>query len=464
MNLMLRYLFTDRIYYRTLLRLAVPIIFQYLISSSMNIIDVAMIGQLGDTAVAGVGLSNQAFFIMTLAMFGISSGSAIFTAQYWGQGDLSSIKRVLAICLGMAITASALFTAMGYLIPEAFLSVFSKDPAVVELGGQYLSIVSMSYVVTAITYAYSAVLRSTQEVRLPMVISSSAILFKTILSYMLIFGYLGLPQLGVEGAAIGTVVARYLECIILLALTYKRKTPAAVTFKDLRGYNRPFLRKFFRTVLPVTFNELAWSLGVTVYTIVYARISTEAIAAVNIVFSIENLAFVSFLAISDATGIMIGNQIGAGKEETAYDYGRRSLTLGVIGALLIGLAIFLNIDRITQIYNISETSLRYTANVLMVSAGVLWLRVSNLLIIVGILRSGGDTRFGMGLDLISLWMIGVPLSLISGLVLHLPIHWVYLIVNAEELVKFLIGLNRVKSRRWINNLVRPVQLESTADI
>jgi len=173
---------------------------------------------------------------------------------------------------------------------------------------------------------------------------------------------------------------------------------------------------------------------------------------------------VSFLAISDATGIMIGNQIGAGKEDTAFDYGRRSLTLGVIGALLIGLTIFLNIDRITQIYNISETSLRYTGNLLIVSAGVLWLRVSNLLIIVGILRSGGDTRFGMGLDLISLWMIGVPLSLISGLVLHLPIHWVYLIVNAEELVKFIIGINRVKSKRWINNLVRPVRLEPTADI
>lgn len=452
---MLSFLFADKVYYRTLLRLAIPIIFQYMISASMNIIDVAMIGQLGETSVAGVGIANQAFFIMTLVMFGISTGSAIFTAQYWGQDDTAGIKRVLALCLVMALAAAALFTAMGLLIPGLFLSVFTRDQAVVQIGSRYLNIVSLSFVVTAITYAYSAVLRSTQQVKIPMVVSSSAILLKTILAYLLIFGHLGFPQLGIEGAAISTVIARYLECGFLLILTYRRRTPAAITPSDLRGYDRAFLRRFFRTVLPVTFNELAWALGVTVYTIVYARISTEAIAAVNIVFSIENLAFVAFLAISDATGIMIGNQIGAGKEEIAFDYSRRSLILGVIGALLIGLAIFLNIDRIIQIYNISETALRYTANILMVSASVVWLRASNLLIIVGILRAGGDTRFGMGLDLISLWAIGVPLSIIGGLVLHLPVHWVYLLVNTEELVKFIIGIQRVKSRRWIINLVRP---------
>ena len=458
---MLRYLFTDKTYYRTLIRLAVPIILQYVISSSMNIIDVAMIGQLGETAVAAVGLSNQAFFIMTLVMFGISSGTAIFSAQYWGQRDVASIRRVLGLCLGMAASAAMVFTVIGVFIPDRFLGIFTEDRAVVALGSQYMGIVGFSYLVTSITYSYSAVLRSTEEVRLPMLISSSAILFKTVLSYLLIFGHLGLPKLGVAGAAIGTLVARYLECVVLLYFVYRKKTSAAIRPADIRGYDPSFLKKFFRTVLPVAFNELAWSLGVTVYTVVYARISTEAIAAVNIVFSIENLAFVLFLAISDATGIMIGNQIGAGREDRAFDYGRRSLTIGIIGAMLIGAVVFFNINNITQIYKISDVSLGYTQKVMAVSAAVMWLRVSNMLIIVGILRPGGDTRFGLGLDLISLWLIGVPLALIAGLVWHLPVYLVYLVVNTEELVKFIIGLRRVASRRWINNLVKPALADLT---
>ncbi len=429
----------------------------------MNIIDVAMIGLLGDTSVAAVGLSNQAFFIMTLVMFGISSGTAIFSAQYWGQRDVASIRRVLGLCLGMAAVAALIFTGVGVLVPGSFLGVFTKDQAVIGLGSQYMRIVGFSYLITSITYSYSAVLHSTEEVRLPMIISSAAILFKTILSYLLIFGHLGLPKLGVEGAAIGTLIARYLECIVLLLFVYRRKTTAAMKPSDLRGYDRVFLGKFFRTVLPVAFNELAWSLGVTVYTVVYARISTEAIAAVNIVFSIENLAFVLFLAISDATGIMIGNQIGAGREDHAFDYARRSLTIGIVGAILIGGVIFLNINNITQIYKISEISLEYTKKVLAISTAVMWLRVSHMLIIVGTLRPGGDTRFGLALDLISLWVIGVPLALVAGLVWHLPVYLVYLVVNTEELVKFIIGLRRVASSRWINNLVKPALVDPILD-
>jgi len=460
---MLRYLFTDRQYYRVLLRLAVPIVLQYVISSSMNIIDVAMIGQLGESAVAAVGLSNQAFFIMTLVMFGISSGSAIFSAQFWGQGDLPSIRRVLGLCLGIALAAAAIFTVIGVGFPGGFLGIFSTDPAVIEIGSRYLRIVGLSYIATAITYSFSAVLRSTQNVRLPMIISSLAILLKTVLSYLLIFGHLGLPKLGVEGAAIGTTIARLLECSVLLVMVYRRKTPAAITPHDLRGYEQPFLRKFFRTVLPVMINELAWSLGITVYAVVYARISTEASAAINIVLSIENLAFVIFLAISDATGIMIGNQIGAGSDQKAFEYGKRSLTIGIIGAVLIGLLVYFNIPNIVRIYNLSAVSLGYMSQVLTVSAGVMWVRVSNLLSIVGILRPGGDTRFGMVLDISSLWGIGVPLALITGLWLKLPVWLVYLIANTEEFVKFAIAIRRVASRRWINNLVNAPALDLAAE-
>lgn len=447
--------FRDRAFFKALFRLALPIVAQNIISASMNLIDVAMIGQLGETSVAAVGLANQVFFILILIFFGISTGSAIFTAQYWGQKDVASIRRVLGICLTLAVGVSAVFTVISLSFPRQFLGVYTKDMLVVGLGSNYLRIVCASYVVTAVSFSYASILRSTEEVRLPMFVSICAILIKTGLGYLLIFGRLGFPELGIMGGAVSTVVSRYFECAFLVTLAYRRKTAAAAALKELNGFTGGLFRRYLRTVLPVAFNEFMWSLGMTTYNLVYARISTEAIAAMNIVSSIENLAFVLFLALSDATGILIGNRIGAGEEEKAFNYARRSLMIGFLGAILMGTAIILAKDTVIHIYKISDLSLRYVNTVLVISAATMWVRVSNLLVIVGVLRAGGDTRFGMFLDLSSVWAIGVPLALLGGLVFHLPVYYVYLMVMSEELVKLGIGLWRFSSRRWINNLIRP---------
>ncbi len=459
---MLSQLFRDRLFYNALFRLALPIVAQNIISASMNLVDVAMIGQLGETSVAAVGLANQAFFILILILFGISTGSAIFTAQYWGQKDVANIRRVLGICLALAAGASTVFTVISLSFPRQFLSIYTKDLAVIELGSDYLRIACASFIVTSVSFSFASILRSTEEVRLPMFVSIGAIILKTGLGYLLIFGRLGFPELGVLGGAVSTVVSRFFECAVLITLSYRRRTAAAATLKELNGFTGSLIGKYFRTVMPVAFNEFMWSLGMTTYNLVYARISTEAIAAMNIVSSIENLAFVLFLALSDATGILIGNRIGAGEEEIAFHYARRSLTLGVLGAVLMGSLIILGKDVVIHIYKISEVSLLYVNTVLIISAATLWIRVSNLLVIVGILRAGGDTRFGMFLDLSSVWAIGVPLALLGGLVFHLPVYYVYLMVMSEELVKLVIGIWRFSSRRWINNLVRPAAPAPTA--
>ena len=453
---MFRLLFQDRMFYRVLLRLAVPIILQNFITAAMNIIDVAMIGQLGETAVAAVGLSNQAFFVLTLLLFGISSGSAIFTAQFWGQRDVPNVRRVLGLCLLLGVSGGAVFTIIAVGFPDAFLGIYTRDLAVIEAGSPYLRISGLGYILTAITFSYASILRSTEEVRLPMLVSVIAILFKTVLSYLLIFGHLGFPQMGILGGAIGTVAARLLECVLLISLTYLRKTAAAASLREMNGFKGGYLRKYIKTAMPVVFNELAWSLGITTYNMVYARIGTEAIAAMNIVFSIENLAFVAFIGISEATGIMIGNRIGAGEEGAAFQYARRSIILGVVGALLIGGLILLSSGTILSIYNISDTARDYSHKVLIISALSLWLRVTNLLIIVGVIRAGGDTRFGMLLDVSSIWLVGVPLALLGGFVFHLPVYHVYLLIMAEEAIKLAIGLYRFASKRWINNLVRGI--------
>lgn len=189
---------------------------------------------------------------------------------------------------------------------------------------------------------------------------------------------------------------------------------------------------------------------------VYGRIGTDAIAAVNIAASIEGLAFVIFIGISDACGIMVGNRIGANEEQLAYTYARRTIKISTIGAVLMGMLILVGSDTILSFYKLSATSLAYAHNILMVMGFLLWLRVSNMILIVGVLRAGGDTRFGLFLDAGTIWLVGVPLAVIGGMVLHLPIHIVYLLVVLEEVIKYAVAMWRFGSRRWINNLARAV--------
>lgn len=447
-------MFKDHSYYAALFRIALPIIAQNFVSSLLNVIDVTMIGQLGEVSIASVGLANQVFFLMILMLFGAYSGVGVFTAQFWGKRDVTSIRKVLGIGLMIGLTGSLLFTVLALLLPRPVLNFYTQDPAVIDAGSSYLGIVGWSYCITAVTFAYSSVLRSTGHVRVPMVVSIAALSLKTLLNYGLILGNLGLPALGVEGAAIATLIARLVEMTALLVVVYVRKLPPAARIAEMIGFSREFLARVLKTSLPVLFNEMLWSLGVTTYNMVYGRIGTEAIAAVNVASSIESLAFVLFMGIADATGILIGNRIGAGDEEHAFSSARQSLLLTVTGAILVGLVILVVSQPILGFYNMSEQAALNARNILRVMGLALWIRTTNLVVFIGVLRAGGDTRFCLVLDAGSVWLVGVPLALLGGLVLGLPVYQVYLMVVAEEAVKLGIGFWRFLSRRWITNLVQ----------
>ncbi len=444
----------DRFYYTTLLRISLPIVAQNLITSSLNLIDVAMIGQLGETAIASVGLANQIFFLLMLMLFGTYSGVGVFTAQLWGKGDRQGIHKVLGIGLGIGLTGSFLFSLLALGAPRTALGLYTQDPAVIATGASYLRIVGWAYMIFAVTAAFSSILRNTGFVRVPMVVSITALSLKTLLNFGLIFGNFGLPKLGVEGAAIATLVARLLECVLMLSVSYLRKLPPAAKLRELVGFDRAFLTHVLKTSLPVLVNETLWSFGITTYNMVYGHIGTDAVAAVNIVASIENLAFVIFMGVSEATGIMIGHRIGAGEEHRAFGYARQTLIMSTIGAIMLGGTLILLSDFILSFYKLSDASLANAQNILRVIGSLLWIRVGNMTIIVGVLRAGGDTRFSMILDAGTVWFVGVPMAIIGGLVLHLPIYVVYLMVMCEEMVKWGIGIWRVASKRWINNLVQ----------
>jgi putative MATE family efflux protein len=442
--------FGDREFFAVLIRIALPITIQQLALSLLNAIDVLMIGQLGETAVAGVGLANQVFFLMNLLLFGIVSGSAIYTAQFWGRRDLVGIRQVMGIGLLLSVSAGLAFTVVALAAPQLALGFYSNDPAVIDQGSAYLRIVGLSYVVTAVTFIFSAVLRSTEHVRLPTAVSVAALSLKTLLAYVLIFGWRDLPPLGVVGAAVATCVARYLECAALLFLTYARRTPAAARPRELFGAGRAFVRRFLGTTAPVVLEEMAWSLGITTYYAIYARIGTDSIAAVNIASTIEGLAFVAFIGLGNAAAIMIGNRIGAGELAQATLYAGRFVRLAFMMGILAGLFVLVASGPILSLFKIAPETRALAHAILIAMACILWAKASNMVMIVGIMRSGADTRFAFVADVAPMWLLGVPMALAGAFVLHLPALYVYILAMSDELSKFFISLWRVRSGRWIH--------------
>lgn len=445
--------FRDKEFFRAMLAIAAPVALQQLITAGLNMIDVLMVGQLGETPVAALGLANQIFFLLILFLFGVTSGMSIFTAQFWGKGDVEQIRHVLGMCLMIAVSVAALVSLAAILVPERLMGFYTEDDEVIKLGSDYLRIVGFSYVFTAISVSYISVLRSITQVALTVVVAVLALMLKTILAYLFIFGIAGLPALGVRGAALGTCIGWVFESILLLTLVYVRRTPLAANPSSLFNFDRPFLFRVLKTSMPAAINEILWSFGITTYNAVYARIGTAAIAAVNINATIEELMFVLFIGLGNACSVMVGNKIGAGGKEMAFEYGRRFTILGVIVVLIGSLIVFSLRETIIGLYQISPAAADSLRGLMLVFALSSWLRVFNFMLFIGAMRAGGDTRYAMLTELFSIWAVGVPSALIGGFVLHLPVYWVYAMVLLEEVVKAIIIFRRFLSRKWIHDLV-----------
>lgn len=442
-------------FYRTMMTIAAPIALQSLIGTSLNMVDTMMIGSLGAESIAAVGIANRIFFLFILFVFGGFSGMSIFTSQFWGQKDLKNIHRVQGIMLSFGFLVSGLFMILALVFPRQIMRIFIDDPEVVRLGVSYLRIIAWSYPLTAITFAYSYSSRSVHRTKLPMAASMVALSMNTLLNYTLIYGHFGFPRLGVAGAATATVISRAIEMTILLGIIYLRKGhPLAASRKEMRDYDLPMVKRVIKTAAPVFINEATWALGVTVYYIAYGFLGTEAVAVVQICYVVSDFFQSLFMGIGNAAAVMIGNEIGAGKESNAYQYGAKYLRMSVVLAIAIGAALYFSRTWIVQFYSLDAETMDSLMKALAVVAAFQLPKMFTFVMIVGVLRSGGDTRYCMIVDLIGIWAIGVPLAFISTLVWHLPVHWVLACVFFEEILKSFITIPRFKSKRWVNNVIR----------
>ena len=464
MNL-IKNMLKDKAFLSKTFAITVPIALQNLLNNVLNLVDTLMIGRLGETTVAAVGLANKVFFVFSLLMFVICSGSGILAAQYYGKRELVNIRRVLKISLMIGIGASFLFVIPGLLCPSLVMRIFTPSEETIAIGATYLIFIALSYPLTAVTNCYVAILRSMNYVKLPVVITSIAIMVNITFNYGLIFGKLGMPKLGVAGAAIATLLARVVEVCALLIIVYMHKagdggvgdfvhTKYIKVKENGKAFlHHSFVMKYLSTAAPVIANEFMWGLGVTMYSLVYGRMGDSAMAAITITGTVEQVALVFFFGVCSAAAVILGNEMGANQLKRAEEHAKYYMVL-LFGLTLVGATVTLLVkEPVIAIFEMSDTVNQYIRLCITAFALYMPIRMLNCLIIVAILRSGGDTKAALFLDVTSVWLIGIPMAVLGGMILGLPIYLVYAMIMIEEIYKLILGFLRYRKKKWLRNIV-----------
>lgn len=445
-------LFNDKIFYKSLFTIAIPIMLQNLVNSFVNMVDTVMIGQLGTVEIAGVGLANNFFFLLNMLLFGAASGAGVFTAQFWGKKDIAGIRKNTGLCIIIVVLIASFFTLVSLFAPEQVLRLYTKDPAVIKTGAEYLKTVAPCFIPFAISFVFTLVMRTIEKVKLAMVVTVVSLSANMLLNWVLIFGIGPFPALGVKGAALATVSARLIEVILLVSISYSKKYALAGTLKELFGFDLLFVKRYFIIALPVIINELLWSVGVALQSVIFARTHTDAIAAFNIVNTLSQLTWVVFIGLGNGGSVLIGKKIGEGQEQTARDYASR-LTL-FAPLLAIGVALFIIPISWTLplFFNVSENVFVIISGMIIILACSYPFRAFNMSMIIGVCRAGGDTVYSVFYDIIFTWLVTLPLAAAASFIFGLPAWVVYLCVASEDPLKMIFGIARLRSGKWLHNV------------
>ena len=443
----------DKAFLKTMFILALPITLQSFITSSLNLVDTMMVGSLQETAISAVGLANKYMFIFTLCIMGVNAGANVFMSQLWGKRDVKGIKTFLGLDITVGLIVAGLFGGLAFFGPHIIMGVMSGDLEVMALGERYLQIVAVSCIFMSITQAYSTALRSTEQTRLPMYGSLIGVAINIILNWVLIFGKLGMPELGVQGAAWATMIARLIEMIFVVGMVYITKNKVAAHFRELFNYKWATVVTYFRTSWSVILNELIFSCGSAAYSIAYAKISTNASATMQISGTIIDMFFIFLTGIGTAAAIMIGNKIGAQEEDRAKEYATHVGRLTPFIGITLGIGLWLLAPIVPTWFKIQPETYQDTVMVLRIMALFMPLRTFNAIMIIGVFRGGADTMYSMLVQAGTILCYSVPLAFIGAVGLKWAVYSVFFLVCTEEIVKVPFEFWRLKSGRWIRNVV-----------
>lgn len=447
-------------FYRQVVALAAPIVLQNLITSTLAMADTFMVGLLGEQPMAAVALANIPLFVVQLFVFGVQSGATVLISQYWGKQDRDAINRVMGVAFWVAGAVSLLVALVLGVWPEQFLSLFGKDRALIQLAAEYGRIAGFSYFINSFSMVYIAAFRSMEYPRLGMYILMTSMACNTFLNWVLIFGNLGAPAMGVEGAAMATLIARCVEVAIMAAHILRGRyfrMKAALIFAP----GMEMARRFVRYGGPVVLNETLWGIGTSVFPTIMGHMdgSQEILASYTLAGNVEKISDVIGFGLASTASIVIGREIGAGRAKTVHEVGLALNTLAalcgvVTGVVLLLFAQFVAPAVVFPLFKLSAPAAAIATMMIAVRACVSPLRDFNTTNIVGVLRGGGDVTAATIIDLAPLWLVAIPAAFLTGSVLRLGILWVYLSMCLEQVTKAFVGVWRLRSGKWVKDVTR----------
>lgn len=450
----------DKSFLKAMIAVALPVSVQFLISTSINMADTVMISSLGSAEIAAVGLVNQFVFFFMVAIFGFNSAGAVFFSQYFGDKDMDNVRRYHAITLKLVVLVSLLFTVISLLFPNQIMRILSPEEDVIFYGVGYLKLIALTFIMFGISSVFNTVLRTCNRAFEPLFVSIIAFFTNVFFNYVFIFGKLGAPALGVQGAAIGTIIARLIEVIFLLVLVIRNR-PGIVSVSPIELFKPhiELLGKFFKIALPIIIAEVFWSLGQLMFSIAYSRIGKDATAAIQLTNTIQNIFFILVNAVNTAAAVLIGQSLGASKKDYAQTQANYFLQITMIFGLISTAVLMLLPDMLLGIYSNLDSEIYRISRVLLVLRGLfIAFRFLNGMLFVGIFRAGGETKTPLIFELCTMWIFAIPASFIGVLVLKWPIEWIFIIVSLEELIKFFLIMPLYKKKRWLNTITREEQI------
>lgn len=427
---------------------------QNLINVGVTAADVIMLGKVGEKVLSGASLAGQIQFIMTLVFMGITSGATVLTAQYWGKKDSRTIEKILGMGLSAGLLVALIFAAAALFAPELLMRVYSSDAEVIAEGVKYLRIVGGSYLFMAITQVYLNIMRSIERVVVATVVYSVSLLVNVSLNTLLIFGTFGAPKLGIQGAAIATLCARIVETLLVLWYAHFKNKIVKIKIRNMIQIDKVLLRDFMVFAMPVVLNELMWGLGSSANTAVIGHMGSAAVAANSVAQVARQLATVVVFGISNATAIYLGKTIGEQKLEHAKAYAKRFLWLSVIlggigGALILIAAPIANAN-----LALTGQAKSYLIFMFFVMSYFTVAQSLNATLVVGVFRSGGDTKFGLIMDVATMWGCSILIGALAAFVFKASVPVVYVILMSDEVIKIPITLKRYASYKWLKDVTR----------
>jgi len=449
---------TDKKFYKEVFRLVLPLIAMQAMSFILNFSSIFILGRMGDVSeitISAVQIANQPFSLFSMLMFGSMSGVTVLCSQYWGKKDVDTINSIAGTTLLFLLPICITFMTVSYVFSERLMSLISNDPEVVEMAVIYLRIIFIIFIFNLLTGLFSGILRSVQKVKVPMMATLTGIGTNIILNVILIYGLFGFPAFGINGAAIATIIARIIELTIILTYIIFFEKTIRFSLKKMFRIHIVIIKDFFKYSLPVIINEFAWGFGTTIHSSIIGHMTKDQYAAYTISNMIEQIAFMSIIGFASACAIIIGKTIGEGKDkETVVLYARTFIGLSTFVSFIIGSATFICKNFIINLFEISDSTKIYTAQLFTVVTVFILLKSFNCVSIVGIFRGGGDTKTGMIVDICTMYSLGIPLGFAAMYVLKLDVAFVYMFLISDEFFKLPVVFWRVKSRKWIKNITR----------